>query len=70
MSYKVEILEDDDFLTADLYCRPLYDVSYSRVCDEQHTWVRIDKHLGEFWYGSGTKKVKDFKLPYEFMRKL
>ena len=78
MAYKAYILEDEDYITEDLYIRPLSDDSgFLNRRDDYYAWTPISEVLGEYWYKEGTKKVKDLisidgshpSLYYEFMRK-
>ena len=76
MSYKVEILEEEDYLTSGLYIRPLSDFSrWLERPNNYYEWKPIGQVLGESWWGSGETKVKeltsgDIKLRYELMRKI
>jgi hypothetical protein len=76
MSYKVEILDQDEYLTSDLYIRPLSDHSgWLERPDNYYDWKPIGDVIGECWFESGKRKIKelmsgDIKLHYEFMRKL
>lgn len=77
MAYTVEILEDHDILTPDLYIRPTSDYvgMFERRAD-YYKWKPIGEVLGEIWFKYSNIKVGDLIRPgkislhYEFMRKL
>lgn len=75
MAYAVEILEDDDLLTEDLFIRPTSDYcGFHHRPDNYYEWKPISHVIGDCWFKSGKTKVKELKtgrvhLHYEFMRK-
>jgi hypothetical protein len=77
MSYKIEILDQEEYLTSDLYVRPLNDyVGMFHRPDNYYSWKPIGEVLGEYWFESGKRQLKELTngdgppLYYEFMRKL
>ena len=75
MAFTVEILEDDDFLTPNLFARPLSDYGgmFDRP-DDYYAWKPIYQVLGPCWFENSDRKIKELhvgriKLHYEFMKK-
>lgn len=75
MAYAVEILEDDDVLTEDLFARPIDDWGgFTERPDNYYDWKPISEVIGNVWFRDGDIKVGDLlhghvALYFEFMRK-
>ena len=74
MAYTVEILEDNDVVTPDLFARPLTPNSGWLDRDkDSYIWLPTSELLGDCWltgeYTVGQLKGGRIPLLYEFMRK-
>ena len=79
---KIDILEGDDIIQADDYCRPLkimqddwsdsvmFSCTYSGLPCNNLKWTKVSDVLGKCWHGKPVKEYnhKDKRFPEEFAR--
>ena len=79
----IQILENDDCIDAEDWCRPLvlvtmsgghsdyysFESCYSGAPENNVQWVKVREVFGECWYGHPVKEVlKKLSIKYEFAR--
>ncbi len=79
----ISMLEEDDFIEPDDWCRPLsltsmsgghsdfysFESMYSGAPENNVQWVRAREVFGECWFSEPVKKVnKALEVKYEFVR--
>lgn len=78
----VQILEDDDEVHPEDWCRPLtlqtmggghsdymsFKSCYRGTPENNVEWVKVKFVFGEVWYGSKVRKFDPPLVPYEFLR--
>ena len=79
---KVSILEEDDIIYAEDWCRPLQIVSmngghsdyysfrscYSGTPENNAEWVKVKHVIGSCWFGKKVKELNRDGARYEFLR--
>jgi len=79
----IQILEDDDTIRMDDWCRPLelrpmspqsdfysFESAYGGTPENNVQWVRVYKIFGQCWYNKTIKEIykEGTMRPYEFAR--